>query len=219
MTKIYKIAVIDDHPLMRRGIAETLSEVPDFEVIASGGSADDALRSVENDQPDLILLDAMMPGGGIDATRQITGRRSEAKVIVLSIREDLETVKAALKAGARGYVSKGVVAGELIDAVRKVLNGGSYVSPELAARLLTDPESIGAQSFDSAHAAGPLSEREHDLLRLVGQGLSNLEIATKLGLAENTVKHQLTPLFRKLGVRNRTEAALLAGVRALTALA
>ena len=217
MTKIYKIAVIDDHPLMRRGIAETLSEVLDFEVIASGGSADDALRSVENDQPDLILLDAMMPGGGIDATRQITSRWSEAKVIVLSIREDLETVKAALKAGARGYVSKGVIAGELIDAVRKVLNGGSYVSPELAARLLTVPESIGGQSLDAA--VGPLSEREHDLLRLVGQGLSNLEIATRLGLAENTVKHQLTPLFRKLGVRNRTEAALLAGSRALTALA
>ena len=217
MTKIYKIAVIDDHPLMRRGIAETLSEVLDFEVIASGGSADDALRSVENDQPDLILLDAMMPGGGIDATRQITSRWREAKVIVLSIREDLETVKAALKAGARGYVSKGVIAGELIDAVRKVLNGGSYVSPELAARLLTVPESIGGQSLDAA--VGPLSEREHDLLRLVGQGLSNLEIATRLGLAENTVKHQLTPLFRKLGVRNRTEAALLAGSRALTALA
>ena len=217
MTKIYKIAVIDDHPLMRRGIAETLSEVLDFEVVASGGSADDALRSVENDQPDLILLDAMMPGGGIDATRQITSRWREAKVIVLSIREDLETVKAALKAGARGYVSKGVIAGELIDAVRKVLNGGSYVSPELAARLLTVPESIGGQSLDAA--AGPLSEREHDLLRLVGQGLSNLEIATRLGLAENTVKHQLTPLFRKLGVRNRTEAALLAGSRALTALA
>jgi two-component system, NarL family, nitrate/nitrite response regulator NarL len=164
----------------------------------------------------VILIDAMMPGGGIAATRDICAAIPSSRIIVFSIREDYETVQSALKAGARGYLSKGIDADDLIDAVRKVAAGGNYVSPELAARLLTDSGAAAADLLNGAAspATGSLTERESQMLALVGQGLSNLEIADRLGLAENTVKHQLTPLFRKLGVRNRTEAALMAGSRA-----
>jgi two-component system, NarL family, nitrate/nitrite response regulator NarL len=210
-----KMIVIDDHPLMRRGIAETLSGEGDIEVVALGGSAEEAVVLARKHAPDVILIDALMPGSGIDATRRICAELRDAKVIMFSIRDDYETVQTALKAGARGYLHKGTAATDLIDAVRKVAAGGSYVSPELAARLLVDALSgeaaAGAPSMGLP--SGSLTKREQQMLQLVGQGLSNQEIADRLGLAENTVKHQLTPLFRKLGVRNRTEAALLAASR------
>ncbi len=212
MGQKFKLAVIDDHSLVRRGIVETLAEDADFEIVALGGTAADAIKAMEEATPDVILIDAMMPGGGIEATRRICDRWPSAKIIVLSVCEDYETVQGALKAGARGYISKSVIAGDLVDAVRKVAGGGSYVSPELAARLLMGAgRAYHSGTADRRELQHGLTLREQQLLHLVGQGHSNQEIALNLGLAENTVKHQMSPLFKKLGVRNRTEAALLAG--------
>lgn len=210
-----KIAVIDDHPLVRRGIADTLAEQSDFLVVARGGSATDAVHAMETESPDIILVDAMMPGGGVEAIRQILLRWPTAKIIMISIREDRDMVHGALRAGARGYLSKSVLAAELVESVRQVADGRTYVSVELATRLLVNEASGHPPSThdDKTNVTSDLSLREQQLLKLIGLGRSNQEIAITLGLAENTVKHQLSPLFRKLGVRNRTEAALLASER------
>jgi two-component system, NarL family, nitrate/nitrite response regulator NarL len=210
VTKHIRFAVIDDHPVVRRGVVDTLEEEADFEVVAVGATAADALRAAREKRPDVVLLDVTMPGGGLEAARAINNFRPDIKVIMLTIREDHATVRAALKAGARGYITKGVDAVDLIASVRKVVGGDSYVSPELAARLFAENEKP-KNAVDYAGNIGVLTERERQILQLLGKGLSNQEIAGKLGLRENTVKHYLTPLLRKLGVRNRTEAALLAG--------
>lgn len=214
MTRKTKLAVIDDHPMVRRGIAETFAVEPDFTVMAQGGSAEDAVRIAEEMRPDLMLLDVTMPGGGIAAAAAIRKTHPDARIAMLSIKEDLATVREALRAGARGYISKGVEGNELVDCARKIMAGELFVSPALAARLLTldtsEDHGEAARGSPAKPHASNLTQREDQIFRLLGDGLSNSEIGQRLGLSENTVKHYLTPLFYKLGARNRTEAALLA---------
>ncbi len=216
MAKKTRLAVVDDHPIVRRGVVETFNEEADFEVVAEGGSADDALRIARENRPDLMLLDVTMPGGGIEAVVKLrSAGRPELRILMLSIREDLATVQAALKAGASGYASKGVDGVDLVACARRVVAGENYVSPELAARLLTmDLQTEVARSTHETSASNslrvPLTQREEQIFELLGEGLSNVEIAEKLDLSENTIKHYITPLLHKLGLRNRTEAAVLA---------
>jgi two-component system, NarL family, nitrate/nitrite response regulator NarL len=211
MSKKTRVVVVDDHPVVRRGISATFNEEPDFEVVGEGASADDAINLAKEKRADLILLDVTMPGGGVEAAAAISEARPEAAIIMLSIREDLATVRAALRAGAHGYISKGVAGEDLINSARRVMAGDRYVSPELAARLISEdsqPRDAAAKGHIALRAA--LTQRERQVFDLLGEGLSNQEIATRVGLSENTVKHYMTPLLHKLGVRNRTEAALLA---------
>lgn len=208
MTKRHRVAVVDDHPVVRRGIVETFAEEPDFDVVGQGGSAADAAALVAQGAPDLILLDVTMPGNGIEAAAQISKLSPATAILMLSIREDLATVRSAFRAGARGYVSKGVGAEDLTAAARRVLHGERYVTPELGARLIAEPTDP-AQS-ESVIPMASLTARERQIYELLGEGLSNLQIANRIGLTENTVKHYMTPLMHKLGVKNRTEAALLA---------
>jgi DNA-binding NarL/FixJ family response regulator len=208
MRKKIRVAIVDDHPVVRRGLAETFSELKDFEIVGEGASAEDAVCLAGDRRPDLMVLDVTMPGGGVEAAARIRQQFPETAVMMLSIREDLSVVRAALKAGARGYVSKGVEADELVATARKILAGQSYVSPELAARLVTEGEDPSTSAV-SRSAFRRLTPREQQIIELMGLGHSNQEIADRLGLSENTIKHYITPLLRKLGVRNRTEAALL----------
>lgn len=209
MAKQIRIALIDDHPMVRKGVAETFAEEGDFEIVGEGGSAEDAIRIVREQMPDLVVLDVTMPGGGVEAARAIHEIHPAARILMLSIREDLNVVRAALKAGALGYVSKGVDGADLVMAARKIMTGDRFISSDLAARLIAGDDS-GTQFADGQAAALPtLTSREKEILNLVGEGLSNQEIAERTGLSENTVKHYMTPLLQKLGVRNRTEAALL----------
>jgi DNA-binding NarL/FixJ family response regulator len=215
MPKKTRVAIVDDHPIVRRGVSETFDEAKDFEVVGEGASAEDAVTLARDRKPDLVILDVTLPGGGIEAAAQIHQLFPDTAIMMLSIREDLAAVRAALKAGARGYVSKGVDADELVATARKLLAGQNYVSPELAARLVTEDQDA-ATSFKAGGAVGrsTLSPREQQILELIGTGYSNHEIADRLELTENTIKHYITPLLRKLGVRNRTEAALLLRARA-----
>jgi DNA-binding NarL/FixJ family response regulator len=211
MGKKSRVVVVDDHPVVRRGIVATLEEEANFEVVGVGASAQDAIDLVRDKRPDLVLLDVTMPGGGIEAAEAIAKSQPEISIIMLSVREDLATVRAALRAGAHGYISKGVDGGDLVASARRVLSGERYVTPELAARLISeDVVAPGAPVSDRVTLRASLTQRERQIFELLAEGLTNQAIADRIGLTENTVKHYMTPLLHKLGVSNRTEAAILA---------
>lgn len=209
MTKPLRIVIVDDHPLFREGVNRTLCERGTFEVVAEGASADDACRLVRDHAPDLVLLDISMPGGGISAAERIATQAPNVFIAMLTVSEAEDDVMAALKAGAHGYILKGVSGPSLCDAVSEIAQGCSYVSPTLAARLLkvfnTDPQETRPEK-----RLEELSQREDQILKQVAQGLSNKEIALSLDLQEKTVKHYMTSILKKLHVRNRVEAAILA---------
>jgi two-component system, NarL family, nitrate/nitrite response regulator NarL len=174
-------------------------------VVGQAHDANGALRVVRELLPDLVLLDVTMPGGGITAARNIAVEFPATRIVMLTVSEDEDDLLAAMKAGAAGYVLKGVSARELGDVVRSVSGGEVYVAPALAWGLLR--EMSGPRPSDPL---AELSARERQVLELVGNGLSNQEIGLKLGLAEKTIKHYMTNILTKLQVRSRVEAALLA---------
>ena len=209
-TETIRIVVVDDHPLFREGVATTLASYPDIEVVGEGASAEDTLRLARDLLPDVLLLDVSMPGGGVTAARAVAAAYPVIRIIMLTVSEHEEDVLRSLKAGARGYILKGVTARELVNIVRAVHAGESYVTPNLAASLLADFQDEGS---DASIEEGPLDEltvRERQILELLATGRSNKEIARSLELAEKTVKHYVTNILEKLQVRNRVEAAVLA---------
>lgn len=208
MSERIQIVVADDHPLLRGGVVLSLDEHGGFEVVAEAGTAEEALAAVEVHMPDVALLDISMPGSGLEAAAAISRRFPAVAIVMLTVSEADDDLLAALKAGARGYVLKGVSAQELIDVLTGVAEGASYVSPSLAARVLAAIQSRGPKP--GAEAGEDLSQREEAILRLVATGLSNKEIARKLELQEKTIKHYMTNILQKLQVRNRVEAALKA---------
>lgn len=203
------IIVVDDHPLYRSGVVRTLSEAGDIRVLGEGGSAREALELTERAKPAIVLLDISMPGSGIEAARQITERFPDCHCVMLTASEEEDDILEALAAGARGYVLKGVGAHELISVVRTVAEGGSYVSPSLAGRLLVNMRAR-ENKLEEINPLTSLSEREEQILRLVAEGKSNKEVGRALDLQEKTVKHYMTNILQKLQVRNRTEAAIIA---------
>jgi len=212
MTKV-RVVIADDHPLYRDGVARTLTESGQFEVVAEAGSAAEAVAIVARERPDVVLLDISMPGGGIAALREIVAMEvsqgASPRVAMLTVSEEDDDILQALKAGASGYVLKGVGARDLVQIVADLAEGRSYVAPSLAIKVLAAmraPRPVAAipQPIDS------LTRREEDILRLVSQGKSNKEVARDLNLQEKTVKHYMTAILQKLQARNRTEAALLA---------
>lgn len=209
MVDTLQIAIIDDHPLFREGVAHTLNAQPDFDVIAEGGSAAEALRIAAERLPDVMLLDVSMPGGGVRAVREITSAFPVIKVVMLTVSEEEDDVTAALRSGARAYVLKGVAARELVRIIRGVAEGEVYVTPTLAASLLFELTGSAGRS-QAASPLDVLTEREREILERVAAGDSNKEIGALLHVTEKTVKHHMTNILQKLQVRNRVEAALLA---------
>ena len=207
MTQAIRIAIVDDHPLFREGVARSLGEIGGFEVVGEGASAEDAERLVAAMRPDIVLLDISMPGGGLAAAANIMAGHPGQKVVMLTVSEANADVAQALNAGARGYVLKGVGSKALAEILSNVAAGESYVSPTLSARLLSDL--LLQPTTRKADPIQQLTGRETDILRLVAEGLSNKEVAARLSLQEKTVKHHMTRVLAKLNVRNRTEAALL----------
>ena len=203
------IVVIDDHPLFREGVVRTLSAEPDMHVIAEGADAADALRLCCEHLPDVILLDVSMPGGGLKAAADIATACPIVKTIVLTASENEEDVMAAFKAGASGYVLKGVSGTQLAAIVRDVHEGRNYITPVLAASLLRDADRRSGPQ-DARNPLEALTPREQQILRELAKGSSNKVIARALSLSEKTVKHHMTNILQKLRVRNRVEAALVA---------
>jgi DNA-binding NarL/FixJ family response regulator len=211
MAERIRALVVDDHPLLREGVVRSLDSEEDFEVVAEASTGEEALELATDLVPDLVVMDLAMPGiGGIEATERIAAASPAAAILILTVSEDGDDLLAALKAGAHGYVLKGISADGLLHAARVVSHGDVYVTPTMANRILhamTSEEVV--DPFDA------LSSREAEILELLGAGLTNREIGERLFLAEKTVKHYMTNILRKLHVRSRVEAALLAQRREL----
>ena len=203
-----RIAIVDDHPLFREGVTRSLSEIGGFEIVGEGATAQDAERIASTVQPDILLLDISLPGGGLAAVATILADHPAQKIVMLTVSEANADVTKALNAGVQGYILKGVGSRALADILRNVAAGEGYLTPTLSARLLSDLQS--PQSANGvADRLRQLTERQTEILRLVAEGLSNKEVALRLELQEKTVKHHMTGVLSKLNVRNRTEAALM----------
>ena len=202
-----RVAVVDDHPLFREGVTRSLSEIDGFEVVAEGGSRDEAIAIAQNFNPDVMLLDISMPGGGLNAIPAILSVAPSQKIVMLTVSEANDDVAAALKEGAKGYILKGIGARALAEVIRTVASGESYVAPTLSAKLLTGQLANSAPA--KSNLVAELTRREQEVLHLVASGMSNKQIARKLDLHEKTVKHHMTQIMAKLDVANRTEAAMV----------
>jgi DNA-binding NarL/FixJ family response regulator len=209
MSEPTRIVVADDHPLFRDGVVHSLAAEPDFAVVGQAASGEEALRLARDLLPDVVLLDIGMPGwDGLITAEKITTACPATKIVMLTVVEDEDKLLAAFKAGARGYVLKGVSARELANVVRATVQGEVYVSPSLAAGMMI--------ALTRSHPPDPLEEltaRELEILKLVGQGLTNREIGQHVHLSEKTIKHYITNILQKLQVRSRVEAALIAARR------
>ncbi len=209
MDKI-RLVIIDDHPIFREGVAAILGSEPDIEIVGQGISADDAMAMTRDFLPDAILLDVNMPGGGLNAAGAIANTFPVVKIIMLTGSADEDDVVAALKAGAHAYVLKGVAARELNGILHTVYAGEGYVTPSLAANLLSVMKASTRGKQEEADGFDELTERERQILELIAAGTSNKEIGQDLFLTEKTIKHYVTNILQKLHVNNRVQAALLA---------
>jgi len=199
------VLLADDHAVVRQGIRQFMEEAGDIEVIAEASDGAEALRLVEAHQPDVAVLDIRMPEvTGVEATRRIKERFPQVRVLVLTAYDDDPYVFALLQAGADGYVLKTASGDELVRAVRTVHQGGTALSPEIAAKVVRQATSRRPEG--AADQVEPLTTRELEVLRLAAQGLTNRAIGHRLGISHRTVQGHLANIYGKLGVNSRTEA-------------
>ncbi len=196
--------VADDHPLFRDGVVTTLDAADGIDVVGEADDAASAIKLAGDLLPDVALLDVAMPGGGLQAAREIARTCPSTRIVMLTVSEDEDNLMAAMKSGAKGYVLKGIAARDLVDIVRSIDAGEVYVAPKLAWRLLRELRKPRRSPLDE------LSAREREVLELVAEGLSNAEIGARLNVVEKTIKHHMTNILSKLQVSSRVEAALLA---------
>jgi DNA-binding NarL/FixJ family response regulator len=204
------VVIVDDHPLFREGVAHTLRAQADIEIVGQGATADEAVRLAGDLLPDIILLDIDIPGSGLHAAQTIATLCPVCRIVMLTVSAEEDHLIAALKAGARAYILKGIAARELVSILRAVWAGESYVPPTLAASLLAEMTGATSGARPLARPLDELTERERQILERVAAGCSNKEIGQQLCLTEKTVKHYMTNILQKLHVRNRVEAALIA---------
>lgn len=208
MTEPIRVLIADDHPIYREGLARTLADAEDIEVVGTASDGEEAALQAEALRPDLVLLDLSMPkGGGMAALVRIAAMDPAPRVAMVTASEEEDDLMRALKGGASGYVLKGIGADDLVAVVRDLAAGRSYVSPGLAGRVLAAMRAKPASPPEDPLSV--LSKREEDILTLVAQGKSNKEVGRMLDLQEKTVKHYMTSILQKLHLRNRVEAAVM----------
>ena len=214
------IIIIDDHQLFREGVKRILDFESSFDVVAEGDDGSEAMDLVETHKPDVVIMDINMPNmNGVEATKMLVNRYPETKVIILSIHDDENYVQHALKTGAQGYLLKEMDADALIDAVRVVAEGGSYLHPKVTHNLVKEYRRLAAEEGadrDSVHAVEIrrplhlLTRRECEVLQLLADGKSNRAIGETLYISEKTVKNHVTNILQKMNVNDRTQAVVLA---------
>jgi DNA-binding NarL/FixJ family response regulator len=205
---VIRLAVVDDHPIVRQGLVAALGDEPDFEVVGAAGSAEEALELVRRLAPAVVLLDLELPGiGGVEAIPRLLQVVPGVAVLVFTAYDTDERVLGAIRAGAKGYLLKGAATDEIARAVRAVAAGESALEPRVAARVLA--------AMRAPRGAGPLSGRERAVLRLIADGLPTKQIARALAISERTVKFHTGSILRKLGADNRAQAVALAAQRGL----
>ena len=198
-----RVLVADDHAVVRSGLGQLLATAPDLELAGEASDGEEAVAAVEDIDPDVILMDISMPRlDGVEATRRIVARNPEARIVMLTSLADNRKILDALEAGASGYLLKHSGPDELLGAIRAAAAGDAPLDPKAARALL---DSRRKPAADKA-----LSPREQEVLRLVAQGLANKQIARRLAISERTVKAHLTNVFARIGVTDRTQAALWA---------
>ncbi len=199
------LAVVDDHPSLRHGLAAVLRSEAGFKVVAEGGSSTEALQIANVHRPNIMLLDLGIPGGGIEALKQICIQVPSTRCIILTVCDNADTAINALNSGAQGYILKGVSGEDLKAAIWTVFNNETFVSPDFATKLLMASQ-MEKQAL--SQAGGKLNFRENQVLREVESGLTNRKVAEKLQISEKTVKYYMTNIMQKYGVSNRTSAVV-----------
>ena len=217
--KLIKILLVDDQPLFREGLRTLLSVQSDFEIVGEAGNGEEAIKLARALQPPVVLMDLQMPVlDGVAATRCLKTEQPDCRVIVLTTFDDDENVFDGLRAGAVGYLLKDAPSEKLCEAIRLAARGESFLQPSVAAKVVAEFARLTSTARKTAAPSQlhnepliePLSDREREILSLISAGASNREIANTLFLAEGTVKNHVTNILGKLGVRDRTQAALKA---------
>lgn len=206
MSEQIRVAAVDDHPIFLGGLEKVLRRMRDIAFVAKGNSAEDACRIAREHHPDVMLIDVTMPGGGLNATRTIVSSNRAVKVIMLTASDDDEGVAEAISSGAHGYLLKGSVGSEILQAIKTVRSGQPYITPATSARMLMQQVKGQGKPVNFGQGGSKINHREGEILDLLCEGLSNLEIARRLDLAEPTVKNYLSRIFDKMQVRSRTQA-------------
>jgi two-component system, NarL family, response regulator DegU len=215
-----KIVIIDDHQLFREGVKRILDFEPSFEVVSEGDDGSEAIELVEKYQPDVVIMDINMPNtNGVEATSQLIEKYPESKVIILSIHDDENYVTHALKTGATGYLLKEMDADALIEAVKVVADGGSYLHPRVTHNLVKEYRRLSADEngpdkyISKVEIRRPLhllTRRECEVLQLLADGKSNRGIGEALFISEKTVKNHVSNILQKMNVNDRTQAVVVA---------
>lgn len=207
-----RLLLVDDQALFREGLRTLLGTQPDLDVVGEAANGQEAVRLAAELKPDVVLMDLRMPVlDGASATRRLRQMIPEARVIMLTTFDDDETVFDGLRAGAVGYLLKDTQAARLFEAIRAAARGESFLQPSIAAKVVAEFQRLAQRPAAPAPSSGEsLSEREVEVLRLLSRGATNREIASTLVLAEGTVKNHVTNILGKLGVSDRTQAALRA---------
>ncbi|MFR0355904.1 response regulator [Streptomyces sediminimaris] len=206
-----RVFLMDDHEVVRRGVRDLLNDEPDIEVVGEAGTAEQALVRIPALRPQVAVLDVRLPDGdGVSVCRELRSRMPELACLMLTSFDDEEALLDAIMAGASGYVLKQIQGSDLVAAVRTVAAGQSLLDPSATARLMARLRGGQQQQEEEPEALSGLTDREREILSLIGEGLTNRQIGQRLYLSEKTVKNHISRLLAKLGVERRVQAAVIA---------